>query len=129
MQVASFVLLELFAPTAVRFFISDAQTVAYGATFVRLRCLALPFITVEFMLIAVFQAIGGAKQAFILSLFRKGILDLPLMVLANHLWPMYGLMLVQPIMECMGAAIALLLYLRVQKQLQATNIYSLEVLR
>ena len=80
----------------------------------RLRTLALPFITVEFMLIAVFQGIGGAKQALFLSLFRKGILDLPLMIFFNLLWPMYGLMLVQPFMECCGAIIAVVLYKKLQ---------------
>lgn len=109
---ACFLLYEAAAPWIVRFFINDAQSIAYGAAFVRLRVLALPFITVEFMLIAVFQGIGSAKQAFFLSLFRKGILDLPLMALFNLLLPMYGLMLVQPIMECCGAIIAVVLYKR-----------------
>ena len=108
-----FILCIAFAPEIVRFFINDASSIAYGATFVRLRILALPFITTEFMLIAVFQGIGGAKQALFLSLFRKGILDLPLMVLANAIFPMYGLMLVQPFMELCGCIIALILYKRI----------------
>lgn len=69
----------------------------------------MPFINIEFMLIAVFQGIGGAKQAFILSFFRKGIFDLPLMF-ADFLWPMYGLMLVAPVMEFLGDSLAVLLY-------------------
>ena len=113
----SFLLCEILAPAIVRFFVDDAGSVAYGAEFVRLRTLALSFITVEFMLIAVFQGIGGAKQALFLSLFRKGILDLPLMVLFNLIWPMYGLMLVQPIMECCGAIIAVVLYKKLQNNL------------
>ena len=105
-----FLVCELFAPQIVQFFIADAASVNYGAAFVRLRILALPFITTEFMLIAVFQGIGDAKQAFFLSLFRKGILDLPLMWLLNKVWTMYGLMLVQPFMEFCGCVIALILY-------------------
>lgn len=108
-----FVLCIVFAPEIVQFFINDASSITYGAAFVRLRILALPFITTEFMLIAVFQGIGGAKQALFLSLFRKGILDLPLMVLANTILPMYGLMLVQPFMELCGCMIALILYKRI----------------
>ena len=111
-----FILIELFAPQIVRFFIADADTIRYGAAFTRLRCLALPFINIEFMLIAVFQGIGGAKEALLLSFYRKGILDLPLMVLANLLWPLYGLMLVQPFMECTGSLIALLLYRKERKR-------------
>lgn len=119
--VVCFILCEAFAPFIVRFFVDDASSVTYGADFVRLRTLALPFITVEFMLIAVFQGIGGAKQALFLSLFRKGLLDLPLMVLFNIIWPMYGLMLVQPIMECCGAAIALIMYRKIPKNPPAVS--------
>ena len=111
---ACFLLYEAAAPWIIRFFIDDTQSIIYGASFVRLRVLALPFITVEFMLIAVFQGIGGAKQAFFLSMFRKGILDLPLMVLFNLFLPLYGLMLVQPLMECCGAVIAVILYKKIQ---------------
>ena len=66
------------------------------------------------MLITVFQGIGAAKQALVLSFFRKGIIDLPLMALANFLWPMYGLMLVQPLMELMGSVIAMVFYRKQQ---------------
>lgn len=111
----AFVLIELTSPVIVHMFIADADTVSYGAVFTRIRCLALPFITIEFMLIAVFQGIGSAKQAFVLSFFRKGILDVPVMFLMNRLWPLYGLMLVQPIMECMGAAIAVVMYQKKKK--------------
>ena len=107
---AFFALIELSAPLLVRFFIADAATVRYGAAFTRLRCLALPFINIEFMLIAVFQGIGAAKEALVLSFYRKGLLDLPLMILANWIWPLYGLMLVQPFMECTGSLISLFFY-------------------
>ncbi len=111
-SVVLFVMVELSAPWLVRFFIGDAATVEYSAVFTRLRCISLPFINIEFMLISVFQGIGGAKQAFVLSFFRKGIFDLPLMMLANMLWPMYGLMLVEPVMEFLGGSLAVFLYRR-----------------
>ncbi len=115
LSAAFFILIELGAPLIVRFFIADPETITYGAAFTRLRCIALPFINIEFMLIAVFQGIGSARQALVLSFFRKGILDLPLMILANLLWPMYGLMLVQPFMEFSGSMIALGMYRKQQK--------------
>ena len=111
-SVLMFAMAELSAPWLVRFFIEDAATIEYGAAFTRLRCISLPFINIEFMLISVFQGIGGAKQAFVLSFFRKGIFDLPLMMLANVLWPMYGLMLVGPVMEFLGGSLAVFLYQR-----------------
>lgn len=111
-SIIMFAMVELSTPWLVRFFIEDTATIEYGAVFTRLRCISLPFINIEFMLISVFQGIGGAKQAFALSLFRKGIFDLPLMMLANVLWPMYGLMLVEPVMEFLGGSLAVFLYQR-----------------
>lgn len=117
-----FVLIEVFAPQIVRFFIAEADTIRYGAAFTRLRILALPFINIEFMLIAVFQGIGGAKEALLLSFYRKGILDLPLMILANLIWPLYGLMLVQPFMEWTGSMIALALYRKERKKIKGSEV-------
>ncbi len=113
---------ELFAPAIVSFFISDEATIRFGAAFARLRCIAFLFLTVEFILISVFQGIGGARQAMILSLFRKGIVDLPLMMVMNLVWPMYGLMLVQPAMEFLGAGIAVILYLRLHKKMKSMDL-------
>ena len=104
------VLYELVAERAIGLFVADAASIAYGAAFLRLRVLALPPIIVEFMLIAVFQATGKARPAMALSLLRKGTIDLPLMVVANAIWPIYGLMLVQPCMELAGATVALVLW-------------------
>lgn len=112
-----FILYEIFAPVVVGFFVNDPQSIVYGAAFVRLRVLALPFIIVEFMLIAVFQGVGRARDAFILSIFRKGIFDLPLMLIADFLFPMYGVMIVQPLMEFCGCMIALVMYHSFRKTL------------
>ncbi len=48
-------------------------------------------------------------------------LDLPLMILADLLWPMYGLMLVQPFMEFSGSMIALSMY---RKHVPANTVVS-----
>ena len=112
-----FILIEVCAPVLVHCFISDVDTITFGSAFTRLRCLALPFITIEFMYIAVFQGIGSAKQALVLSFFRKGILDLPILFLMNMLLPLYGLMLVEPIMESMGAGIAMIMYRKKHQEL------------
>ena len=48
----------------------------------------------------------------IVSVLRKGTFDLPLMVALNATWPVYGLMLVQPIMESVTALTAVTLWVR-----------------
>ena len=116
-SLAGLVLYEIFASDLVCLFINDPSVVEYGASFLRLRALAMPSVVVEFMLIAVFQATGSARQAIVLSLLRKGTVDIVLMALANFMWPLYGLMLVQPPMETVGAITAIILF-RTSSRLQ-----------
>lgn len=101
---------EVFAPFIVEVFIRNSDTVAFGAAFVRLRSVAVPFMAFTFILVAVFQGTGAAKEAFVLSLMRKGIIDIPLMFVMDHVFPLYGLMLVQPIVEFCGMLFAMIVY-------------------
>ena len=112
--IAFLTIMEVFAPSLIRLFLNDPITVEYGSVFLRLRNVALPFVTIEFMLIAVFQGVGKSKEAFALSIFRKGIVDIPIMLLFQHLWYVYGLMLVQPLMEVFGCILAVWLYTKLR---------------
>ena len=115
---AAFVLViyEALAEPLVSLFVSDAESVAFGAAFLRLRILALPAIVVEFALNSAFQATGRSKQSLTVSVMRKGTIDLPLMIALNAIWPIYGLMLVQPIMECTTALTAIALWARLNNR-------------
>lgn len=64
-------------------FIDDVETVGYGCTFLRIVCLACPTTALNFLVITVFQATGRKVEPMVLSLFRKGGLDIPLMLILN----------------------------------------------
>ena len=49
---------ELFAQTSIRVFIDDADTVAMGAVFLRINCLATPLMICNFHISFLFQAVG-----------------------------------------------------------------------
>ena len=63
-----------------------------------------------------FQAIGRVREALIASLLRKGILDIPLLFLLDHLFPLYGCMIVQPIVDGVSLAACLYFYHQLQKE-------------
>ena len=115
---AAFVLAiyEALAEPLVSLFVSDAESVTFGAAFLRLRILALPAIVLEFALNSAFQATGSSKQSLVVSVMRKGAIDLPLMIALNAAWPIYGLMLAQPIMESVTALTAIALWVRLNSQ-------------
>jgi multidrug efflux pump len=103
---------ELFTAPFVRLFIQDPQTVAYGVYFLRVMCVSTPLMAVGFLAITLFQAAGAGKNATLLSLLRKGVVDIPLIVLASALFPLYGLAYVQPVTEFVAMTAALLMYFR-----------------
>ena len=107
--------LYLFAPQITNCFINDAETVKYGSTFLRIICFVCPTTCVNFLVITIFQAIGRKVQPLILSMMRKGIIDLPLMFLFNGMSGLTGIAWAIPIADwiCFVVSIILIVpYLR-----------------
>ena len=109
------ILFELFAEPLVGLFIENPQTVAYGASFLRLMVTAMPMMSVCYPMIVQFQAMGKAGESLICSVLRKGVLDIPLLFIMDALLPLYGCMLVQPAVDSISLIVALLLYRRIRK--------------
>ena len=109
------ILFELFAEPLVGLFIKNPQTVAYGASFLRLMVTAMPMMSVCYPMIVQFQAMGKAGESLICSVLRKGVLDIPLLFIMDALLPLYGCMLVQPTVDSISLIVALLLYRRIRK--------------
>ncbi len=101
---------EIFSDKLMAFFIKDAETIAIGTNYIRLHCMAMPLLSLLHIYIAVFQAKDTSNRALILSLFRKGTLDIPLMILFDKIWAVYGIMLVQPILDFLCVVLAILFY-------------------
>ncbi len=110
------ILYEWFAPQLTALFISDFLTITYGASFLRRMVLAMPFMALAYPMIIQFQAMGKVKEALIVSILRKGVLDIPLLFLFDHLLPLYGCMWVQPAVDFISLTIASILYLRISKR-------------
>ncbi|MCI9148623.1 MAG: MATE family efflux transporter [Hungatella sp.] len=68
----------------VRAFIDDPLTVEYGSRFQRIMCITCPWVSVTMIIITFFQAVGRKIEPLMLSLLRKGGLDIPAMVLMNR---------------------------------------------
>lgn len=106
------ILYEIFAPVLVSLFIADSLTVAYGSVFVRCMVVAMPFMALCYPMIIRFQAMGRAKESLIISILRKGVLDIPFLFLFDSLYPLYGCMLVQPVVDFLSLLAAIFLYQR-----------------
>ena len=94
-----------------RLFIDDDATVAFGQHFLRVICLTCPTVSVTFMITTVFQATGQKLQPTILSLLRKGGLDVPFMFLMNAHFGAGGIAWATPIANLLAMLTAVALFL------------------
>jgi Na+-driven multidrug efflux pump len=69
--------------------------------------LAMPFMAVCYPAITLFQAMERSREALICSILRKGVVDIPLLIVMNALWPLFGCMWVQPIVDFTSMLVAL----------------------
>ena len=65
-----------------------------------------PLLSVDYFTVAVFQAVGMGKEAFIFAVLRKLALEIPALYLFNRIWPLYGLPLAQVFAEAVLTAAA-----------------------
>lgn len=99
----------LFAPQLVGFFINDADTIFYGAKFLRILCIAVAIYPVLFVIIAVFQAVGQSAKPFLLSLLHKGSLDIVLFFVIRELFGLDHILWASPIMAAVALMAGLIL--------------------
>lgn len=113
------IVFELFAQTSIRIFINDASTIAMGASFLRVNCLATPLMICNFHISFMFQAVGKGPQSLVLSSCRTGLVQIPLLFVMNALVGLYGLAWTQVISDAVTLVIALILYGRFLRTVQA----------
>ena len=106
------VFLEIFAAPVSRLFIKDTETVQYATQFIRRLCLSVPLYAVTITINSFFQAVNKPKHAFAISVIRKGIFDLPLMVLFDSLFVVTSIIWVQPIMDLVAVVVSLIILRR-----------------
>lgn len=80
-------------------FIADETIIGHGMILLRVFSLALPLLSVDYFTVAVFQAVGMGKEAFVFAVLRKLVLEIPALFFFNWLWPLYGLPFAQVFAE------------------------------
>ena len=102
----------------VKAFIDDPLTVQYGQLFQRIICITTPCVSVTLLIITMFQSVGRKLQPLLLSMLRKGGLDIPFMILMNHLIGVNGIAWATPIADCGAMTAAILRFIPFWKELK-----------
>ena len=103
--------LFLFAAPITRGFIDNAETIAYGRDFLKIICFTCPSTAVNFLIITVFQATKQRVQPLVLSMLRKGTLDIPLMIAFHHWAGIRGIAWATPLADWLALLVSLALFL------------------
>lgn len=103
----------------VRAFIDDAETVRYGQLFQRIICITGPCISVTMLAISAFQSVGKKVRPMILSIMRKGGLDIPFMFLLNRLVGVNGIAWATPMADLCAMCVAIVLFIPFWKRLSS----------
>lgn len=113
------VFFEIFAGPLVKLFISEAETLTYGVSFLRICCIATPVMICNFQMAYTFQAMGKGPQSLLLSSCRQGLINIPLLFLMNGLFGLYGVVWTQLISDGITLIISFALYQKVYRALIA----------
>ena len=98
-------------------FMQNPEIISYGAAFLRGFCLGLPFLCMDFIAVAVFQASGLGREALLFAILRKVALEIPALFLLNWIFPLYGLAYAQLTAELALSAIAVFVLIRLFRRL------------
>lgn len=100
----------IFAPQILHLFIPEAETSTLGASFLRIACLAVPLTSVNFLISYTLQAMGKGVQSATLTFSRQGLLNIPLLVVMNLLFGLYGMIWTQLVVEVIMLPVSLGMY-------------------
>ena len=112
------ILLFTCAGPLVRAFINDADTVRYGSMFQRIICITGPFTAITTVIISIFQSVGQKVKPLILSMLRKGGLDVPFMFLLNAWRGVDAIAWATPIADCGAMLVGILLFVPLWRRMK-----------
>ena len=108
----------LFPGTFVEMFMKNETIIEYGSHLLRGFCLGLPFLSIDFLAVGVFQAVGMGRESFLFAILRKIILEIPALFILNAVFGLYGLCYAQFTAEVILAIAAILVLKKLFRRLE-----------
>ena len=75
----------------------------------------------DFLAVAVFQAVGMGKAALAFAILRKIVLEIPALCILNWLFPLYGLAYAQLTAEVVLSVAAIIVLARLFRNLESSH--------
>ena len=113
---ASLVLYRTFAPQIINLFISEPSTVAFGTEYLKIRSFAAIFMFLSFHVVHFMQAVNRGKTSLGLAVIRQLCLNIPILILLDHLFGMTGVVWTQTVADTINVVISYLIFHSIRKR-------------
>lgn len=113
-----YVLFSVFADNIVMIFKPDPIVAQMASKGLRMWIVSLPVLGYSTIINMLFQAIGKAKEAGILSISRQGFMLIPLIIILPKLFGLSGIILAQPVADFLTLIITIIFDIIVRKELK-----------
>ncbi|WP_304943969.1 MATE family efflux transporter [Vallitalea guaymasensis] len=112
-----FAVFMIFAEPIVMIFRPEAEVARIAIKGLRIWSISLPLLGYSMVINMLFQAIGKAKEAAILSISRQGIMLIPLILILPSLFSLNGVLLAQPVADVLTFILTGILGIIVNKEI------------
>ena len=109
----------VFSEQLIRLFMANDEVVYHGSRILKAMSIGIPFIAVDFLGVAVYQAIGKGIYSLFFAIARKIVLEIPAIIIFNRILPLYGMGYAQPFAEfilCIAACFMLIKIFRMKPE-------------
>lgn len=106
----------IFAENLIRLFINVDEIIMHGKLLLRAMSIGIPFLALDFMTVAVFQATGKDGYSLIFAVMWKVILEIPAIILLNRIYPLYGMGYSQTFAETVLAIAAMVMLKKITEE-------------
>ena len=83
----------------------------YGVRFIKILSLGVPFTAISYTGVTVFQAIGKRFPATLLAVLRKGVVDIPMMILLSKIIPLDGIAWATPMADFTASLVTIVFFM------------------
>lgn len=120
-SIAGFLLLFLFPSQMFSIFTTDQQLIDAGKSATRIMVLALPFVGFQIVGASIYQTLGKARPAFILSISRQVLFLIPLVLILPHFFQLNGVWIAFPISDGLSFLVTFIMLAKEYSSFKAIN--------
>lgn len=105
----------------VGFFMNSEEIISIGSRFLKGFGLSLPFMCVDFVVVGISQSFGFGRHAFVFSILRKALFEIPFILIFSKAFGLFGLAYSTCCAEILMSIIALFVLKKLMKEMNYSS--------